>query len=65
MTSLLGTNAPIDEESPRVGYHDRVQVPDGRIGNVVGFYKRTVESVLISFEPGVSGEFLMTEVKAL
>jgi hypothetical protein len=42
--------------------HDSVRVPDGRIGEVVGFYRREVESVLVQFAPGDSGEFLASEV---
>jgi hypothetical protein len=41
---------------------DSVRVPDGRIGEVVGFYCREIESVLVQFAPGDSGEFLASEV---
>ena len=42
-----------------------MRVPDGRIGAVVGFYRRTEEVVLVSFSAGASVEFLVTQVEAL
>jgi hypothetical protein len=45
--------------------HDRVVVPDGRQGAVIGFYKRFDESVLVVFSPGDWGEFLTTDVRPL
>jgi hypothetical protein len=50
---------------PRVGYHDRVRVPDGRIGEVIGFYRRECEAVLVLFSSGVSAELLLTDVEPL
>jgi hypothetical protein len=52
-------------ETPRVACHCRVRVPDGRIGTVIGFYRRDEESVLVSFSSGGSGEFLLTDVERL
>jgi hypothetical protein len=43
--------------------HDRVRVPDGRIGEVIGFYRRQDESVVVLFSSGRSDEFLMSEVR--
>ena len=43
--------------------HDRVRVPDGRIGEVIGFYRREYESVVVLFASGRSSEFLTTEVR--
>jgi hypothetical protein len=42
---------------------DRVRVPDGRIGKVIGFYRRQDESVLVQFSSGTSSEFLMADVR--
>ena len=42
--------------------HDRVRVPDGRIGEVIGFYRRQYESVVVLFASGRSDEFLMADV---
>ena len=62
--TALHTSSPLFDIR-RVAYRDHVRVPDGRIGAVVGFYRRTEEVVLVSFSAGTSGEFLMTEVEAL
>jgi hypothetical protein len=43
--------------------HDRVRVPDGRIGEVIGFYRRQHESVVVLFATGISDEFLTSDVK--
>jgi hypothetical protein len=43
--------------------HDRVCVPDGRIGEVIGFYRRQAESVVVLFSSGGSDEFLTSEVR--
>lgn len=43
--------------------HDRVRVPDGRVGEVIGFYRRQDESVVVLFSSGSSDEFLTSDVK--
>jgi hypothetical protein len=43
--------------------HDRVRVPDGRVGEVIGFYRRQHESVVVLFSSGRSAEFLTRDVK--
>lgn len=43
--------------------HDRVRVPDGRVGEVIGFYRRQHESVVVLFSSGRSDEFLTTDVR--
>jgi hypothetical protein len=43
--------------------HDRVRVPDGRIGEVIGFYRRQDESVVVLFATGRSDEFLTSDVR--
>ena len=62
--TALHTSSPLFDLR-RVAYRDRVRVPDGRIGAVAGFYRRTEEVVLVSFSAGTSVEFLVTEVEAL
>jgi hypothetical protein len=42
--------------------HDRVQVPDGRVGEVIGFYRRQDETVVVLFSSGRSSEFLTADV---
>jgi hypothetical protein len=62
MTPLAADPLP---DLSRVAYHDRVSVPDGRIGEVVGFYRRKDESVLVSFAAGTAAEFLLRDVQTL
>lgn len=38
--------------------HDRVLVPDGRIGVVVGFYRSAVETVLVRFAEGEEQKYI-------
>ena len=52
---------PLLAEEP-IGTHDRVRVPDGSIGEVIGFYRRQVETVVVLFSSGRSAEFLMSDV---
>jgi hypothetical protein len=42
---------------------DNVRVPDGRVGEVIGFYRREFESVVVLFASGRSSEFLTSEVQ--
>jgi hypothetical protein len=44
---------------------DRVSTPDGRIGEVIGFYLRESESVLLKFPSCRCQEFPVTSVTAL
>lgn len=46
-----------------IDHHDRVRVPDGRIGEVIGFYRRQHESVVVLFSCGNSYEFLTSDVE--
>lgn len=43
--------------------HDRVHISDGRAGEVIGFYRRTAESVLVHLQSGESVEALVTDVQ--
>jgi hypothetical protein len=64
---MLTTHASteISHETSTVECHDRVSVPDGRIGEVIGFYRRSFETVLVRFAGGDSGEFPMERVERL
>ena len=42
---------------PTVGCHDRVRVPDGRSGEVIGFYRDEVEQMLVQFDTGGSRRY--------
>ena len=50
---------------PKVEWRSRVRVPDGRIGKVIGFYRRENDSVLVRFGSGETAEFLTPEVELL
>ena len=39
------------------------RVPDGRIGKVIGYYRREHESVLVRFASGASAEFPRADVE--
>jgi len=64
--SKLPVGAPASPlEVYRPAPHDRVRVPDGREGEVIGFYRRKDESVLVRFSSGESDEFLTPDVEPL
>jgi hypothetical protein len=44
---------------------NRVRVPDGRVGTVLGYYRREEETVLVKFTSGASREFLSADVEEL
>jgi hypothetical protein len=40
-----------------VAPHDYVRVPDGRVGEVIGFYRTADEAVLVRFAAGQSERY--------
>jgi len=49
-----------------VGRHDRVRVPDGRNGEVIGFYRdEVVEHMLVLFDTGGSRRYLRSDLLRL
>jgi hypothetical protein len=48
-----------------VGCHDRVRVPDGRNGEVIGFYRGEVEQMLVRFDTGGSRRYLPADLLRL
>lgn len=50
---------------PTVGCHDRVRVPDGRSGEVIGFYRDEVEHMLVQFDTGGSRRYLPADLLRL
>jgi hypothetical protein len=51
---------------PTVGRHDRVRVPDGRNGEVIGFYRdEVVEYMLVLFDTGGSRRYLRSDLLRL
>jgi hypothetical protein len=49
----------------RFAVHDRVAVPDGSVGTVIGFYRRAAETVLVLFGSGGSREFAPADLQRL
>jgi hypothetical protein len=49
----------------RIGIQDRVSVPDGRIGSVIGFFMRDPMTVLVAFAPGDVCEFSPAHLQRL
>ena len=51
--------------SPRmdIRFHDRVQVPDGRTGEIVGFYRTKTEMALVRLADGESCKFVLSELE--
>ena len=50
---------------PAVECHDRVRVPDGRSGEVIGFYRDAVEQLLVQFDTGGTGRYLPADLLLL
>jgi hypothetical protein len=50
---------------PAVGCHDRVRVPDGRSGEVIGFYRDEVEQMLVQFDTGGTRRYLPADLLRL
>jgi hypothetical protein len=51
---------------PMVRPHDRVRVPDGRNGEVIGFYRdEVVEHMLVRFDTGGSRRYLRADLLRL
>ena len=63
MTALAAYELPPLELQLRVNLDDRVSVPDGRVGTVIGFYRREVETVLVLFDFGDSSEYADADLR--
>jgi hypothetical protein len=57
MTTFTPHNPRITVEQHRISLNDRVSVPNGRVGRVIGFYCRDSETVLVRFDLGDSREY--------
>ena len=62
MTTLMAHNPRIAVEQHRLSLNDRVSVPNGRVGRVIGFYCRASETVLVRFDFGDSREYSAEEL---
>jgi hypothetical protein len=43
--------------------HDRVRVPDGSVGEVIGFYRGDVETVVVRLGNGNSRQFVPADLR--
>jgi hypothetical protein len=46
-----------------IRFGDQVHVPDGRTGNVVGFYRTKTEMALVRFDDGEPCKFVLSELE--
>ena len=53
------------DELRAVALHDRVRVPDGRIGEVIGFYREEDEPILVRFINGDTGRYCHSDIRLL
>jgi hypothetical protein len=62
MTGLIAAKTTTPK-TPRIAQYDLVRIPGGRIGSVLGFYRRAhAESALVWLSANESAEFLTTEL---
>jgi hypothetical protein len=52
-------------EAEAIDLYDRVRTPDGRVGQVIGFYRRDQVTVVVLFDSGDSGQFLHAQLSPL
>jgi hypothetical protein len=63
--TITDHDPPVDDLSKVLPMLARVRVPDGRIGEVIGFYQRPGPTVLVRLESGEIAEFRAVEVVRL
>jgi hypothetical protein len=60
--TLLAACAPPAPNVVPIAVGDRVRVPDGRMGRVIGFYRCEDETVLVQLDAGGSERYIPTDV---
>ena len=65
MAALSTHQAQALEPERRIAPHDRVAVPDGRLGKAVGFYCRLPQTVLVMFDSGDTAEYEPADLQRL
>ena len=63
--TITDADPQVDDLSKVLPMLARVRVPDGRIGEVIGFYQRPGPTVLVRLAPGEIAEFRAVEVVRL
>ena len=56
VTFAMNSASPLEPQQ-QVAVNDRVSVPDGCVGRVIGFYRRAVNTVLVHLDSGDSREY--------
>jgi hypothetical protein len=64
VTPLHGVPA-VPDELRALARHDRVRVPDGRIGEVVGFYREEDEPILVLFKSGDTKRYRRADLRLI
>jgi hypothetical protein len=64
-TIAVATASLFPAEAEAIDLHDRVRAPDGRIGSVIGFYRRAEVTVVVLFDSGDSAQFLHAQLVPL
>jgi hypothetical protein len=52
-------------EADAIDLYDRVRAPDGRVGKVIGFYRRAQVTVCVLFDGGDTGQFMHAQLSPL
>ena len=65
MTAHIEHLEPDHAGIPKVGRHDRVRVPDGRKGEVIGYYRDELEDMLVLFDTGGSRRYCSADLLRL
>jgi hypothetical protein len=65
MRTLNGSRTAALVDSQALACDDRVLVPDGRIGEVIGFYRGDDERMLVLFESGATQRYVRGDLRLL
>ena len=52
-------------DSFAIDLYDEVRAPDGRVGKVIGFYRREEVTVVVLFDSGDTAQFLHAQLSPL
>ena len=65
--SVIASAKPLNDDGglPAVARHNRVRVPDGRVGEVIGFYRTEDEHMLVLLDTGGSKRYPRADLRLL
>lgn len=64
-TTTVSTANLFPPEADAIDLYDRVRAPDGRVGKVIGFYRRDEVTVVVLFDSGDTAQFLHAQLSPL